>query len=143
MSLSADEKRVLETLEPQIKIVIDNLPELSLFKDRCIDDNKTRVGKKEMKSEWTSEWLQTEIKNMLNIKDSKLQAIETWTQLAMRYESLAILPIRDESIVGQVESFKVSTEDTTGILFNKLNLSIDYPIAKYTKFYKIYFGKTN
>jgi hypothetical protein len=39
-TLSADEKRVLDTLEPQIKIVIDNLPELSLFKDRCIDDNK-------------------------------------------------------------------------------------------------------
>ena len=55
-TLSADEKRVLDTLEPQIKIVIDNLPELSLFKDRCIDDNKIRVGKKEMKSEWTSEW---------------------------------------------------------------------------------------
>jgi hypothetical protein len=137
-TLSADEKRVLDTLEPQIKLIIDSLPELSLFKDRCIDDNKTRVGKKEMKSEWTLEWLQTEIKNMLNKKDSNLQAIEAWTQLAMRYESLTILPIRDESIVGQVESFKVSTEDTTGILFNKLNLSIDYPIAKYTKFYKIY-----
>ena len=139
VDVTENQKRVLDQLQILLQTEIDNLPDLSIFGESIIDDeNKKRADKKYMKQIWNKEWLITEIKNFINKKASLVKSTESWTTLAMSYETLTVIPIHDEKIVGKVESFKVTTEDTTGILFDKLILNVDYPIAKYKQFYKIY-----
>lgn len=139
VDITENQKRVLDQLQILLQTEIDNIPDLSIFGDSVIDDeNRKRVDKKYMKQIWTKEWLTTEIKNFINKKATLVKSTESWTTLAMSYETLTVIPIYDEKIVGKVESFKTTTEDTTGILFDKLILNADYPIAKYKQFYKIY-----
>ena len=133
-----NENMVIQKLPALIGVIIDNLP-LDKFSTRCINQEvKKEYTKADMKKNWTPEMMETELKNMMAKQERMKVSVEEWADSAIKFESLPVLPIRDEKIVGQLESFKVGTQDTTGILFDKLALNIDYPLAKYKEFYKIF-----
>jgi hypothetical protein len=94
-----------------------------------------------MKELWTEAYIEDELQKMRNRHDARMKSFQESEGMRQEYNRIPDLPPDDCGtllITGKIISFSVTTQETTGILFDRLRLKPDAPLAKYKDFYKIY-----
>lgn len=116
--------------------VIDNLNKYDIL--RALGSNEIPS---KMKTKWTMPYIEEELRKIKNLHDDRMEVFRASELLREEYNRIGNLPGEDcgpLNINGNIISFSVRTVETTGILFDRLRLRPEAPLARYKDFYKIF-----